>query len=303
MNERPPLDKGPTLVQVPQRGLRAGMASVLVVAILAGAVGISLLGGGGETSSASPSLAAALATTAPPAGLTPRATLARPTPAFGYAPTPGPTGFRTGPVAPTGGTQLPDVAHAVPADDGGPPLPLGTISDVPNPDRLDFLVELCMPGCFRDAHWIDPRNPSRGSGTWTAGRPFHVREGFVNDGAAPLGDGFDVILYVTRLGGPDALTYRYASDYVLRGTSDRCGPTYATQAQPTTCEWFVHDFPDGLSEGRWAIWAVWEAPCRAWLELGVISWCDDPDRVLALFASGFDAPYGESDPDYTESSS
>jgi hypothetical protein len=201
---------------------------------------------------------------------------------------------------PTGATPLPDIEGALPGDDGTGPLPVGAITEAPNPDRLDFLFEL---GDYRDAHWLDPEDPTLGSGVWTAGRPFHVREGFIINSADPLGAGFDVVLYVTRLeGGPDGRTYRYTSDYVLRGTSDRCGPLYKTQRRPETCEWFVHDFPDGLPEGRWAIWAVWEAPCRAWVDLGLTDACRDPDEVLSLFSSGFDAPYRQSGPDYTERS-
>ena len=197
---------------------------------------------------------------------------------------------------PTGGSPLPDMAGALPGDDGTGPLPLGTINDAPNPDRLDFLFEFCWPECFRDAHWMDPKNPTKGSGVWTAGRPFHVREGFINNREAPLGDGFDVVLYVTRMGdGGDEATYRYTSDYVMRGTSDRCGPTYETQTGPATCEWFVHDFPDGLPEGRFAIWAVWEAPCRAWIDMALTDECQDPDEVISLFSSGFDAPYTDQD--------
>jgi hypothetical protein len=178
-------------------------------------------------------------------------------------------------VAPTAGTPLPDVARALPGDDGSGPLPPGAVDTVPNADRLDFLFE--GPGCFRDAHFIDPGNPSLGSGPWVTGRPFHVREGFINNGVQPLGEGFDVVLYVTRLASDrDEPTYRYTSDYVLRGTTDRCGPTYRTQSEPGTCEWFVHDFPDGLPEGRFAIWAVWEAPCSAWVDLGLADSCADP---------------------------
>ena len=202
---------------------------------------------------------------------------------------------------PTGGTPLPDIARARPGDDGRGPLPLGTINDAPNPDRLDFLFEFCWPECFRDAHWMDPQNPELGSGVWTAGRPFHVREGFINNGAEPLGDGFDVVLYVTRLGeGGDGATYRYTSDYVMRGTSERCGPTYETQTGPATCEWFVHDFPKGLPEGRFAIWAVWEAPCRAWIDLALTDACEDRNEVISRFSSGFDAPFTGSGPRFTE---
>ncbi len=134
-----------------------------------------------------------------------------------------------------------------------------------------------------------------------AGRPFYVREGFINNGSRPLGAGFDVVLYVTRMeAGRDEPTVRYMSDYVLRGTTDRCGPTYATQSGPETCEWFVHDFPDGLPEGRFAIWAIWEAPCRAWVNLGLAATCADPGEVISLFSSGFDSPYRQSGPEYTE---
>jgi hypothetical protein len=131
-----------------------------------------------------------------------------------------------------------------------------------------------------------------------------VREGFINNGLEPLGDGFDVVLYVTRLGdGSDELihpTYRLTSDYVLRGASDRCGPTYKTQQGPEACEWFVHNFPAGLPEGRFAIAAVWQAPCRAWIDLGLTDTCQDPEEVMSLFSSGFDAPYSSSGPSYTE---
>jgi hypothetical protein len=204
------------------------------------------------------------------------------------------TGTARGRSAPTGGSLLPDFAGALAGDDGAGPLPLGTIRQAPGGTRLDFLFELCSGGgggCFRDAHWLDPFDNRLGSGTWTAGRAFHVREGFVNEDEEPLGSGFDVVLYVTRVGGWGEPTYRFTSDYVLRGTTDRCGPTYETQTGPATCEWFVHDFPHGLPEGRFAIWAVWEAPCRAWVDLGLATTCDDPDEVVSYFSSGFDAPY------------
>ena len=204
-------------------------------------------------------------------------------------------------VAPTSGTPLPDLAGALPGDDGGRPSSLGAVDTVPNADRLDFLFE--GSGCFRDAHWIDPGNPSLGSGPWVAGRPFHVREGFINNGVQPLGEGFDVVLYVTRMDtGRDEPTYRYTSDFLLRGTTDRCGPTYRTRPEAGTCEWFVHDFPDGLPEGRFAIWAVWEAPCIAWVDLGLADSCADPDQVISLFSSGFDSPYRQSEPVYSETS-
>ncbi len=151
---------------------------------------------------------------------------------------------------------------------------------------------------------MHPDDSTLGSGIWTADRPFHVREGFISRQDEPLGQGFDVVLYVKRTDGePDTPIYRYASDFVLRGKSDRCSPTYKTQMAPATCEWFVHDFPKGLLEGRFAIWAVWEAPCRAWIDLGLAESCQDPDEVISMFSSSVDAPHSRSGPSYTEKSS
>jgi hypothetical protein len=210
----------------------------------------------------------------------------------------------------TGGTPTADIDGAVLADDGREPLPLGEIVTLPDNVRLDFLFEFCFDGCFRDAHFMDPNSPDLGSGVWEAGRPFHVRHGFVNEGDQPLGPGYDVALYVTPLdvpgeagGVPTGGTRRYTSDYVLRGEAQHCGPGYKSQTEPVTCEWFVHDFPEGLSEGRWAMWTVWEAPCSAWTEIGLTNACGDPDKVMSFFSSGFDAPFGPagaSGPSYTE---
>ena len=116
-------------------------------------------------------------------------------------------------------------------DEGRGLRPLGTINMAPNPNRLDFLVE--GPGCYRDARWIDPLYSDYASGKWTADRPFHIRESFINNRAEPLGEGFDVVVYVTRVvEGSVEPTYRYTSDALLRGISDRCGPTYGTQTEP-----------------------------------------------------------------------
>lgn len=209
------------------------------------------------------------------------------------------------PVAPgrsaaTAGTPLPDIENAAFADAGGPPLPLGTITELPNEDRLDFLFEHCGDGCWRDAHFMDPNNPDVGSGPWPADRPFHVRHGFVNDGAEPLGPGFDVALYVFPMddpgefgGGETSETLRYTSDYVLRGETEQCGPTYKNQTGPVTCEWFVHDFREGLPQGRWAIWAVWEAPCSAWVGYGLADSCTNPSEVMSFFSSGVDSPFDQ----------
>ncbi len=209
----------------------------------------------------------------------------------------------------TGGSPAPDVTRAIPADGGGGGLPLGEVLVVPGSVQLDFLFEFCWPECFRDGHFMDPAGSGLGSGPFTAGTPFHVRHGFPVDGPEPLGDGFDVVIYVTALDQPGefggeeiAETYRYTSDYVLRGDSDACGPTYRSQQGTVTCEWFVHEFTQGLPAGRHALWAVWEAPCAAWVDYGFTDSCVDPDEVMSLFSSGFDSPFGDFPPNYTEAS-
>ncbi len=207
--------------------------------------------------------------------------------------------------AATGGSPLPAFGAVVAGDDGSGPLPLGAVSGIPDSVRLDFLFEFCGGQCFRDGHFMDPDNPGVGSGPFTSGAPFHVRHGFVNNGEEPLGEGFDVVIYVLPMDAPGefggeaiAETFRYTSDYVVRGTSEQCGPTYRSQEEPVTCEWFVHEFNDGLPEGRHALWAVWEAPCSAWVEYGFTDSCADPSEVMSLFSSGFDSPFGPFPPDY-----
>ena len=200
---------------------------------------------------------------------------------------------------PTGGTPFPHLDTAVPGDDDAGPLPLGVISTLPDSVRLDFLFELCWtPNCFRDAHFIDPSGSGLGSGAFDPDMPFHVRQGFPVTGDEALGEGFDVVLYVTPLdipgelgGAPTGATVRYTADYVVRGETDTCGPDYEQQTGAVTCEWFVHEFPDGLPAGRHAMWAVWEAPCWAWVEYGFAEGCADPNEVMSLFNSGFDAPF------------
>ena len=199
--------------------------------------------------------------------------------------------------AATGGTPLPDVAGAVLGDDGVGPLPLGTVSELPDSHYLNFLFELCFDAdeCFRDAVFMDPNNPDVEIFSEEV-RAFHVRHGFINNGEEPLGEGFDVVLFVFPMeedGPAIGPTSRYTSDYVLRGTSEQCGPTYRTQTGPETCEWFVHDFPDGLTGERFALWAVWEAPCSAWLELGFTESCENPSEAVSLFSSGVDSPFDE----------
>jgi len=98
--------------------------------------------------------------------------------------------------AATGGTPLPDPEGAVLGDDGVGPLPLGAVNELPASSYLNFLSEVCFDEdhCFRDAVFTDPSEPDEGSGEWVAGQPFHVRHGFINEGAEPLGDGFDLVL-------------------------------------------------------------------------------------------------------------
>jgi hypothetical protein len=210
--------------------------------------------------------------------------------------------------APTAGTPLPDEAGATAGDDGRGPLPLGEATTLPDSVRLDFLFEFCQGDvCWRDAHFLDPANPGFGSGRFAADTPFHIRQGFINTSDEPLGDGFDVVVYVTEIdevgefgGQTVGQTFRYISDYVIRGTSEACGPTYRTQTEPETCEWFVHEFNEGLPVGRHALWAMWEAPCRAWLDYGFTDGCDDPDEVISLFSSGVDSPFSTLPPVYDE---
>ena len=224
---------------------------------------------------------------------------------------PGP-GFSGPPIdgsgAAAGFDPPPDFAAALPGDDGVGPLPLGAVNELPGEDYLYFLFDFCVPECYRDAHFMDPNNPRVGSGPWTVNRPFHVRHGFINDNDEPLGDGFDVVMYITRWTGPELAddlfelgqTYRFTSDFVLRGVTDQCGPTYKTQTGLETCEWFVHDFPEGIPEGRYDLWAVWEAPCSAWLDIFFTESCDDPDQVISLFSSGVNSPFEDFLPSFTE---
>ncbi len=284
----PPTDRHRPGRVLPERWWLAAAAAAIVVLVLIGGIALLDTGAGDvvgpDTSSA--------VTTMPPNGVRviPRDTRGLPAP---------------GQAVPTAATPLPDIANADLADDGVGPLPLGDVGELPNLDRLDFLFEICnaVDACARDARFADPADPVRGSGGWPADRPFHIRHGFPNSGPQPLAGGFDVAVYVFSLetpsefgGGTLGPTVRYTSDYVLRGDSDACGPNYRTQQGTVTCEWFVHDFPEGLPEGRWAIWAVWEAPCSAWIEYGLTESCTDPAEILSFFSSGVDSPFVPSGP-------
>jgi len=184
-------------------------------------------------------------------------------------------------------------------------LRLGARTTLPDSARLDFLNTVCDWGdpsfCYRDAVMVDPLDEQSREGTWEAGVPFHVREGFVNEAEEPLGGGFEAEVYVTRREGPNLdggiyeidHTYRFFSDFVQRGTTTECGPGYWTQTEPHTCEWFVHDFPEGLPEGRYDIWVKWFAPCSAWEDLRLVDTCPDPTEVTSRFSSSVNMPFGD----------
>jgi len=206
--------------------------------------------------------------------------------------------------AASGGTPLPDIEGAILDDSFSRQLPGGSATGLPGADYLDFLFELCEPElCFRDAHFVQPDNPGVGSGPYESGRPFYVREGFVNDTDEGLPEGFDVSLYVFEMDwdlGLASTTTKYAADYTLRGETDRCGPGYNDQTGSVACEWFVFEFLEGLPEGRFALWAVWNAPCSAWIDLGFTESCEDPNEVTSFFSSGVDSPFGPFPPEYDE---
>ncbi len=212
-------------------------------------------------------------------------------------------GLDAGDVSPSANrTEMPPVGNDASLDSVAVGLPIGARTALPDNPRLDFLNTECYEFCFRDAVVINPDNELEGSGTWLAEGPFHVRHGFVNEGEQPLSEDFTVKLTVTRRRGPvtDDIaytldhTYRFSPDYVLRGTTQECGPGYLEQVEPQTCEWFVHDFPEGLPAGRYDIWAEWFAPCSAWWDLGLVDSCPDPNEVTTQFAGSVNMPfYGE----------
>lgn len=294
--------QGRRSIRLPQGWLLSAAAAVVVLGVIGG---VSLLSGRVEPATSSAPTAASLA---PDVTLFPPRVVQRPSliddphatmSAAPVIPADARERPRPGAAVATAGTPLPDIANAEVADEGGPPAPLGTIDAPPNADRLDFFFEVCdaADACARDARFADPDDPTRGSGSWPAGRPFHIRHGFPTEAAQPLGAGFDLAVYVFSLtepgefGGLAGPTVRYTADYVMREQSTSCGPNYREQDVAVTCEVFVHDFPEGLPAGRWAIWAVWEAPCWAWVDFGLIGSCADPNEVISLFSAGVDSPF------------
>ncbi|MBU1493306.1 MAG: hypothetical protein KJ956_04995 [Actinobacteria bacterium] len=193
------------------------------------------------------------------------------------------------------------VAATTDADQAPPGLDVR--SDLPDDARLDFPAAVCVGvgevACYRDGRILDPQDPSGGSGTWAAGQPFHIRQGFGIGGEDLLGDGYDIAVLVTRRAGPVlddgsfvlGRTYRFHTDFLVGGVGVRCGPADWDRTDPQSCVWFVHDFPDGLPPGRYDIWVEWQAPCAAWLDLGLTDVCYDPDEVAVLFASSVSMPF------------
>jgi hypothetical protein len=192
---------------------------------------------------------------------------------------------------------------------GEPRLAVGQATTLPDSIRLDFLAGICdSTTCYRDANFIHPDDSDIGSSYWIENTPFHVRHGFINESETPLGDEFDAVLFITRQDGPESADgsfelgqpYRFDTDYVLRGTAAKCGPGYWEQTEAQTCEWFVHDFAEGIPAGRYDFWAGWYAPCSAWLDLGLVESCANPDEVTWEFNGSVNTPiFGE---DYREGS-
>jgi hypothetical protein len=192
-------------------------------------------------------------------------------------------------------------------ESGEPRLALGQTTTLPDSVRLDFLAGGCdSAACYRDANFIHPDDSHMGSSYWIENTPFHVRHGFINESETPLGDEFDAVLFITRRDGPESADgsfglgqpYRFDTDYVLRGTAAKCGPGYWEQTGSQTCEWFVHDFAEGIPAGRYDFWTGWYAPCSAWLDLGLVESCANPGEITSEFHGSVNTPiFGE---DYTE---
>jgi hypothetical protein len=188
----------------------------------------------------------------------------------------------------------------LPGDDGAGPLPLGEVDRLSGNLYLYFLVEYCAGDrCFRDAVMRDLDN-SEVDTFFLGDTAFLVRHGFPNSGDEPLGEGYGVDVYITRRNGPKqgdgvfelGQTYKYTSDYVIHGTAKECGPLYEEQSSPVECEWFVHDFLDGIPTGRYDLWAVWLAPCSYWLDIGLTASCARGEEVMSFFSASVNSPFG-----------
>ncbi len=196
----------------------------------------------------------------------------------------------------------PDVAtpgdNAIALDAGVPRLALGERTDVPATPRWDFLASLCWDtGCGREPSFADPLHDGNGTSVWLADEPFHIRHGFVNESTEPLSNDFDVKVFITRWDGPalDEIfeleqTYEFSADYVVSLEAEKCGPGYWEQTESSTCEQYIHEFSDGLPGGRYDIWVGWYAPCSAWLDLGIVDSCTDPNEISWEFQSAVNSP-------------
>ena len=197
----------------------------------------------------------------------------------------------------------------LPGDDGAGPLPLGEVDRLRGNLYLDFLADYChVPPCFRDAEMKDLNNSPVDTFP-LVDSAFVVRHGFPNSGDEPLGEGYGIDVYITRRNGPNledgvfelGQTYKYTSDYVIHGTANECGPLYKEQRSPlrdppqlgpVECEWFVHDFPDGIPVGRYDLWAVWLAPCSYWLDMGLTASCSSGEEIKSFFSGSVNSPFG-----------
>jgi hypothetical protein len=210
-------------------------------------------------------------------------------------------------IAPGDDLRPPSEGDYAIAESGEPRLALGQTTTLPDSIRLDFLAGMCdSTRCYRNANFIHPDDSNIGTSYWIENTPFHVRHGFINESETPLGDEFDVVLFITRWEGPESADgsfdlgqpYRFDTDYVLRGTAAKCGAGYWEQTEQQTCEWFVHEFAEGIPAGRYDFWVGWYAPCSAWLDLGLVESCASPDEITWEFYGSVNTPiFGE---DYTE---
>jgi hypothetical protein len=200
----------------------------------------------------------------------------------------------------SGSPDTTPITEWLPGDDGAGPLPLGEVDRLPGNLFLDFLVEFCVGDrCFRDAVMKDLNGFGVDTGLLDDSA-FFVRHGFPSSGDEPLGEGYGIDVYITRRNGPNlgdgvfelGQTYKYTSDYVIHGTANECGPLYREQPSPVDCEWFVHDFPDGIPAGRHDLWAVWLAPCRYWLDIGLTASCARGEEVMSFFSASVNSPFG-----------
>ncbi len=196
------------------------------------------------------------------------------------------------------------------------PTQFERLEAAPESHRLDFLQEHCEGGaCHRAASFVDGdrrtrllTTPNYAGTAWLAGSPFHIRHGFPNPAGDSFGErrarGWIVNLYVTRRSGPDTGTFPEGQTQLLRANaeltelSDDCGP--AGSGEPTTCNRWVFEFPQGMPEGRFDFSVEWVAPCASWFETDV---CPAPNRPVSFFASAISLafvsesyPYPTSEP-------